>query len=274
MIDTEGFRLKTVKLRGQISQGLVLPLDSLPELREKFINAGGYTCDIGEDVTELLGILKYEQPIPAELQGLMKGSFPSFIAKTDEERIQNFTTEYDEWKEQDKELYLTEKLDGSSATFYHSDSGFGVCSRNIELLETEGNTFWKVARNLDLENKLKIFGGNIALQGELIGEGIQGNPYKIKGQAVKFFSIFDIDQMMYYSFPTFLDIIKELGLDTVPILDRQYVLPDTIDELILQADGKSVLNSNTIREGVVIRSYDRSISFKVIGNKFLLNKEK
>ena len=64
---------------------------------------------------------------------------------------------------------------------------------NLELLETDGNTFWKVAREMDIENKLRNYGKNISLQGELIGEGIQGNPYKIKGQTVKFFNVFDID---------------------------------------------------------------------------------
>lgn len=267
MGDQEGFRLKTIKLRGQVSQGLILPLSVLnPEGTNIYV-----TPFEGLDVTEMLGIQKYEPPIPAELAGKVKGLFPSFIRKTDEERIQNLSDQYDELK--NHTYYVTEKLDGSSATFYYKDGVFGVCSRNLELLETEGNTFWKVARELDLENKLRDYGVNISVQGELIGESVQGNPYKIKGQTVRFFNLFDIDLQEYHSLPTFQKTMNELGLETIPILDVRFTLPDSIDELLKYADSKSVLNPNFDREGVVIRSLDRKISFKAISNKFLLKHE-
>ena len=261
MGEQEGFRLKTIRLRGQLSQGLLLPASQ--EVLSLYKE--------GEDVTGLLGIVKYEPPIPAELAGKVKGMFPSFLRKTDEERIQNLTENYNEWKE--KVFYVTEKLDGSSATFYLKDGEFGVCSRNLELLETEGNTFWKVARELDLENKLRETGRNISIQGELVGEGIQGNPYKIKGQTVYFFNAFDIDVQQYYSQKEMEDFIQSLNLKTVPILDRNYTLPETVEDLLQYADSKSELNKDFGREGVVVRSLDRSISFKVISNNFLL-KEK
>ncbi len=141
---TEGFRLKTIKLRGQVSQGLILPIKEL----SIFQFASSSNLSEGDDVTDILGITKYEPPIPAELAGKVKGGFPHFIPKTDEERVQNLSKEYDEWKLQSKhKFYVTEKLDGSSATYYIKDGVFGVCSRNLELLETEGNTFWKVARD-------------------------------------------------------------------------------------------------------------------------------
>jgi hypothetical protein len=114
----------------------------------------------------------------------------------------------------DKTFYVTEKLDGSSATFYINNDVFGVCSRNLDLEETEGNTFWKVARELDLENKMREFGGNFSLQGELLGEGVQGNPYKIKGHTVKFFNVFDIDMSEYLPLDKFKFIINHLGLET------------------------------------------------------------
>jgi RNA ligase (TIGR02306 family) len=227
---------------------------------------------VGNDVTEVLGIVKYEPPIPAELAGKVKGLFPSFIRKTDEERIQNLASEYEEMKKHT--YYETEKLDGSSATFFYNNGEFGVCSRNLELLETEGNTFWKVARELDLENKMREYGMNISFQGELIGEGVQGNPYKIKGQTVRFFNLFDIDLQEYHSLSVFKKTMEKLGLETVPVLNTHFHLPDTIDELLLMADGKSELNPNFDREGIVIRSLDRKISFKVISNKFLLKHEK
>jgi RNA ligase (TIGR02306 family) len=195
------------------------------------------------------------------------------LRKTDEERIQNLTLEYEGWKNSDKGFYVTEKLDGSSATFYFKDGEFGVCSRNLELLETEGNTFWKVARQLKLEEWLGTHETNYSIQGELIGEGIQGNPYKIKGQTVGFFNAFNIDTQEYLGLEEFELLISSMGLKTIPILDREFTLPDTIDELLKYADSKSVLNSNFDREGVVIRSVDRKISFKVISNKFLLNEK-
>jgi RNA ligase (TIGR02306 family) len=270
MGDQEGFRLKTIKLRGQISQGLILPMTVL--------NPPGTNIYVepfeGLDVTEMLGIIKYEPPIPAELAGKVKGGFPSFIPKTDEERIQNYADKYDGWRFQSKhQFYVTEKLDGSSSTFYVKDGEFGVCSRNLELLETEGNTFWKVARELDLENKMKSLNRNIAFQGELIGEGVQGNPYKIKGQTVKFYTGFDIDSFSRISLKEFQTILSELDLFMVPLLNDNFLLPDTINGMLEYADKKSVLNVQMNREGVVVRSMDGTISFKAISNTFLLEEK-
>jgi RNA ligase (TIGR02306 family) len=263
MVDgTEGFRLRTIKLRGQVSQGLILPIHTLPLLE---------MVHEGQDVTEMLGIVKYEPPIPAELAGKVKGLFPSFLRKTDEERIQNLSGDIETWK--DKTFYVTEKLDGSSATFYYKDGEFGVCSRNLELLETEDNTFWKFSRQVDLENKMRDFDINISLQGELIGEGIQGNPYKIKGQTVRFFNLFDIDLQEYHNLSMFEGVCNRFGVEMVPILNKHFDMFDTVEDILEYADGKSVLNPNFDREGVVIRSLDRKISFKAISNKFLLNEK-
>lgn len=271
MGDQEGFRLRTIKLKGQISQGLILPLEEVIP----FPNNLDY-MEVGKDVTELLGIVKYEPPVPAELSGKAKGFFPSFIPKTDEERIQNLVSEYDNWKVQSQhQFYVTEKLDGSSATFYYKDGVFGVCSRNLELLESEENTFWKVARELDLENKMKEHGKNISLQGELIGEGIQGNPYKIKGHTVRFFTGYDIDKQIRINFVRFVVLLQSMGLEHVPVLNQEFgfILPDTVEDMLKYAEGKSVLNPNTEREGVVVRSMDGTISFKAISNKFLLKND-
>jgi len=263
MDDLEGFRLRTIKLRGQISQGLIVPISIFGDF--------GWTAYEGLDVTERLGIIKYEPPIPAELAGKVKGNFPSFIPKTDEERIQNLTDKYETWKTQP--FYVTEKLDGSSATYYFRNGEFGVCSRNLDLEETEGNTFWKIARELKIEEWLGTQSINYAIQGELIGEGIQGNPYKIKGQTVRFFNAFNIDKYEYLSLEEFESLITSMKLKTVPIIDRAFTLPNTIEELLNYADKKSELNNQFDREGVVIRSIDRKISFKVISNKFLLNEK-
>jgi len=280
MGDQEGFRLKTIKLRGQVSQGLVVPIHVLPLLE---------MVHEGQDVTEILGIVKYEPPVPAQLAGQAKGYFPSFLRRTDEERCQNLTREYETWKlSSGHQFYVSEKLDGSSSTFYVRDGEFGVCSRNLELADPgefipgmimcedeverpkQENTFWKVVREMDIKNKLLSLDRNICVQGELIGEGIQGNPYKIKGHTVRFYNAFDIDKQERLGFHDFVVLIESLGFETVPILEREFLLPETIEDLLKQAEGKSVLNINTEREGLVIRSYDTKISFKAISNLFLL----
>ena len=274
MGDQEGFRLKTIKLRGQISQGLILPYSVIP------IAQFSTAADLpeGMDVSEMLGIVKYEPPIPAQLAGRVKGSFPSFLRKTDEERIQNLEKEYTEWTLSSKhQFYATEKLDGSSFTCYIKNGEFGVCSRNMDLLETEDNTFWAVARSLDLENKLKSLGKNICFQGEMVGSGIQGNHYNMKDQTVFFYNIFLIDEREYVGYDEFRNMLFDLDLACVPVLSYPFNFPadsvaalPTVSALLRSAEGKSVLNDKVEREGLVIRSMDRTISFKAISNKFLL----
>jgi RNA ligase (TIGR02306 family) len=260
---TEGFRLRTAKLRGSLSQGLLLKPQDFTEL-------SGH-LEIGQDVSELLGITLYSPPIPAELSGLVKGLFPSFIPKTDEERIQNLKEVYSQLRE--KPYYVTEKLDGSSATFYITKEGFGVCSRNLELKETETNTFWVVARKLDLENKLRIIGQDLALQGELVGPGIQGNPYKLKEPTVYFFSAFDITEQRRIGLKGLKQLMKDLDTEMVPLLDQEFELPYELEDLLELADGKSYLTPEAQREGLVIRSLDSVVSFKVISNAFLLKQK-
>jgi len=273
----EGFRLKTIRMRGQISQGLVIPLDDAQTILNRYDCRVDLSLEpIGTDVTSELGIKKYEKPIPAQLEGKVKSYFPSFIKKTDQERIQNLTDEYDSFKD---EMWLaTEKLDGTSVTYYLKDDTFGVCSRNLDLYETEGNTYWKVARKLDIEEKMKSIdiGGDYALQGEIIGEGIQGNPYKLKGQTVRFFDLFYIRDYKYATPWELTHVLNMLEVASVPYLHLYNPLPDSYKELLKQAEGKSKLNEDVEREGIVLKRkhinpYDKIISFKVISNKFLLN---
>lgn len=270
---TEGFRLKTIRLRGQISQGLVIPLEDAVNIIKRNRGEVYYEMIVeGKDLTDLLDITKYEPPIPANLSGKVKGNFPGFISKTDEERCQNLTNEIKQWSiDRDKhQFYVTEKLDGSSFTCYLKDGEFGVCSRNLELQKDEDNTLWKTAISLKLEEKLRTYGKDIALQGELIGEGIQKNPYKIKGHTIRFFNVFDIKEYKKVDYNTFHEIMEKLELQTVPVtVVPGFKLFDNTDDLLKFAEGKSVLNEQTEREGVVIRSKDNSISFKAISNTFL-----
>ncbi len=288
MGEDEGFRLKTIRMRGQLSQGLILPIKVLEGPDEykigishqphgDVLQIGPYDDALviteGVDVSERLGIKKYEAPIPAQLAGVMKGGFPSFLRKTDEERIQNLTEEYEQYKKMDTKWYVTEKLDGSSATNYFHEDVLGVCSRNMDLQPSDTNSFWKTLYKLGVDEILKDYVIDIAIQGELIGEGIQGNPYKIKGQTIRFFNLFDIEKQEWMEYSEFKRWMNIAGLQTVPVIDEDFTLPDTIEELLEYADEKSVLNKDKWREGVVIRSHDRKISFKVISNKYLLKQK-
>jgi len=264
-----GMRIRTIRLRGQISQGICFPLSVLPE---------GTPIEEDLDVTDILGVIKYEPPIPACLAGVMKGNFPSFIPKTDETRVQVLQRTLDKY--QGEKCFVTEKLDGSSATYYLKNGAFGVCSRNMELEPDDENTFWTVAKTLNIEEKLRNFGKDIALQGELIGEGVQHNKYALKGQSVRFFSIYDINALAYVGFVEFENILKTLDLPSVPILDRDFALSNDIHTLIEKSKMRSTLNDKVWAEGIVIRPheerYERAcgrVSFKAINPEFLLKYE-
>ena len=277
----KGERLRTIKLRGQISQGLVLPLSALPykeshwydDPEDGLLKEMTYVpYEAGDDVTEILSIQKYEAPIPACLSGVMKGNFPSHTPKTDELRIQSFTNE--EIEELLTYTYIvTEKIDGSSFTSFSYNGNFGVCSRNLELIETEGNTLWAVANKYNLKNALPVL-GNISISGEIVGPGIQKNPYNLKEHDVYVFYAWNIDTQEYLSESKLNEILTNLGMKRVPIIhDSLEISSFTINDIITMADGKSALNPNTNREGLVFKTDNRSKSWKIISNQFLL-KEK
>jgi RNA ligase (TIGR02306 family) len=272
---SEGFRIRTIRLRNQVSQGIIFPLSIFPTFEGASI-----TYEEGDDVSEYLGIKKYETPIPAELAGVVIGPFPSFISKTDESRIQNIPWVLSKYK--GYVFYVSEKLDGASCSIFLNNDEFGVCSRNLNLKESETNSFWRVARQLGIEEKMRKIGLNITIQGELIGEGIQGNHYKLKGQTIRFFNVYNIDSGQYLNYDEFVSLITiQLGLETVPLVNGVFSLPETTDELLKFADGKSLINLNVNREGIVLRpvhaeifdadmSHGGRLSFKAISNAYLL----
>ncbi len=267
----KGERLRTIKLRGQLSQGLLLPLSTLTMVESELFE--------GLDVSFPLGIVKYEAPVPAQLAGEVKGMFPGWIQKTDQERVQNLKEEFDYWLKEQHVWEVTEKLDGSSMTVYLRDGEFGVCSRNLELKPSETNSLWKVAVRNDLELKLRRANRNLALQGELIGEGIQGNPYRIKGQEFFLFDIYNIDTSKYFTPAERRAFIEEHNINHVPVLAFGAELRDTlginsIDGILKFAEGKSVMGMiGCEREGLVFKSKTMQCSFKAISNKFLLKSE-
>ena len=257
----EGFRLKTIKLRGQLSQGLLTPIpDGIVDPKE------------GDDLTEALDIVKYEPPIPAQLAGKIKGTFPSFIPKTDETRIQNFETDVG-FVPVGERVYVTEKLDGTSFTCYFNNGVFGVCGRNWELIETNDNSLWRMANMLELKDKLTKLGKNIAIQGELVGNGINGNLYGLTDHKLFFFTAYDIDKGRRLFFDELEWLLFRLSVPIVPVLEKYgYVLPNEnlVDNMLKYAEGKSILNMGVDREGVVVRGLEREFSFKAISNTYLL----
>ena len=294
------FRIKTTKLRGQISQGIAFPLSILPMsvcwldtpdgLAIEPYPGSGFFDPIGVNVTQVLGIIKYEEPIPACLGGISEGRFFSHSIKTDEERIQNLTELFQEYHD-NYTWTATEKLDGSSCTYTIYDGKFGVASRNLRLKEhpeNEKNSFWKYAREKDIEANMRSYMSKrgleaLTIQGELIGEGIQKNKYHIKGQEVRFFRLFDPIAYKFFDINNLRALCEIMGLKWVPILEMDMTLPDTIEELIAMADGKSEL-FDTPREDIVfvaesiiggldvrpLEDYQGRLSFKVISNKFIL----
>lgn len=262
-LGVEGEKLRTIRLRKQLSQGLLLPFP--PEFADptQFI--------VGTDVSEDLGIVKWEAP-PEFTSADARGSFPSFIVKTDQNRIQNCYVDMAELFE-DNTWEETEKCEGSSMTVYFRDGDFGVCSRNLDLKESENNTFWKMALELDLREKLTTFDKNIAIQGELCGPGIQGNIYNLTKHMFFVFDIFDIDKFEHYAPDERRLLTAMLGLTDAPVLGKGVSLVGkTCDELLTDADGQSVLGLiGCLREGKVykLNKGRRRVSFKVVSNKYL-----
>jgi len=292
------FRVRTIKLRGQVSQGLVLPLNILPK--------GNYKEDA--DVTEILGIKKYDPQAEAEKKLVeqkltqsnnkihkffskypwyrklffkpKKGGFPSFIKKTDEDRIQLFPHICE--NEKDTTFTVTEKLDGQSGTYFlvknpkkwyqfgKNTYTFGVCSRNLHLPKEDNSSYWTIAKQYNIKGVLENLIGNnqfVVLQGEIIGTGIQGNKYKIEGYDFYAFNL--IYPTVNVDSGSACQILIDYNIKFVPILSATFKLKDTIKECVEYAKGKSTLLP-VLREGVVVRNYDKGISFKIINPDFLL----
>ena len=274
-------RLKTIKLRKTLSQGLLLPLQFFDTLMKL-----DTSDDIeGTDVTESLGVIKYEIVEKGCSAGKRKGSFPRFIPKTDEERVQNIKRLYQEAADSGEKFECTYKIDGSSMTVYvvnpkivgleGDEIKTGVCSKNLELEvspDSEG-LFVKTYIEKGIEEKLRNYyeetGRSIAPQGELVGPTIQKNFEGLDSVNYYIYKVFDIDNQVVLGPNEAQDIAYVLGLNYVPVYDDCITLPATIEELLTMAEGPSGLNGK-FREGLVFKSLERTFSFKVISNSYLL----
>ena len=279
-----GEKLRTVKLRGQISQGLLLPLSILEG--KVAANDMEYIDDcVGMDVSTLLGIIKWEPVLPANMAGQVKGLFPSFIRKTDQERCQNIVEEIFV-DNKDARYEVTIKLDGSSVTGYKFQNDTGVCSRNLELKiddTNKDNALVKMFQGSMLQAVLDKMGENIAVQGELMGPGIQGNRENFKDTKFFIFEAQFIDDQRNLTpderAALFGDLIgygvDEQIVQHVPVLHCNVTLAElgifNVEDLLKFAEGKSI--NHQVREGLVFKRMDGKFSFKAISNKFL-EKEK
>lgn len=294
----QGYRIRTMKLAGCISQGLMLPLSMFTEYGSDVTPAPS----IGTDLTELLGITKFDidlaNPSKSQTQvtGQAGGKFPSFIPKTDQERIQNLPHFFEMYKHTYFEETL--KLDGSSCTMYkvrnnltlwqkftnfigftsHAEYHFGVCSRNLELKHPQPNdkqsNFWFVAGKYSIELDLPI---GYAVQGEVLAPNIQGNYEKVHEPEYYIFNVYDIENKRYLPpADARLFVTNNLPsaqyvsfIDTIAIFAKC----ESFDELQTRVNSTS-MNDNVISEGRVYKSIDGSVSFKCINNEYLLQKNK
>lgn len=267
----EGFRLKTIKLRGERSQGLVVPVESSGRGANWIKNRKGLfdSVRLGDDVTENLGVVKWDPPLAAQLQGQAKGNFPSFIPKTDQERAQNLVTTIADAFIAGDEFEVTVKLDGSSCTMYFNNGDTGVCSRNLELKvsdENKDNSF--IRAFMEVKDQLIAYGRNIALQGELMGPGIQGNREGLTEHKFFLYDVWDIDNQKYLTDYDKAEVLVKINVEHVPVIsNRMTLISPNVAELLDFAEGPSL--NNPVREGLVYKRIDGGFSFKTISNTFL-----
>jgi len=276
----KGYRIKTIKLRGQLSQGLLMPINEFPEL----IGEMGVSTlsELKADFSKTLNVTIYHTPIAPDMMGKVKGVRPAWIQRTgaDMERIQNVFDEYS-MKYKNVEFEVTEKLDGTSKTVYWKDGKFGICSRNLDFQRND-NIYWQVAEKIGLEKALRNLGMNIALQGELIGPGIQKNRLQLKERDFYLFDIWDIDKQRYldgFKRQIIFDAINLTAkLKHVPMEHLSYEVfcgkDATLTNLLRWANGSSLINQKVKREGLVFKSIKHVdgeiIKFKIINNAYLL----
>ena len=273
----KNFRVKSIKLRGELSQGLCLGINIFKEDHLKVLFMLQTEDRIGLDVSEWLGITHYEKPIPASMGGLVRGNFPPYISKTDETRIQSAPGVLYELK--GIPVFSTIKMDGTSATYISKDEDFYVCSRNnsLKLEGNENNVYIQMEMKYNIRNKLQ--GRNIVIQGEICGPGIQKNKLNLKENDLYIFNVYDIFKREYLGLDDFVNFCDTLGFKRVPIIDI-FKFDHTIPQLLEMAKGVYEGTKNR-REGIVIRPIKEMkserlkgrMSFKVLNNEYLMKDE-
>lgn len=203
-----------------------------------------------------------------------------FPPKSDEENVQKIFSRIVNTHGREG-YYFSEKCEGQSCAFYtikqkiffglSTKFKFGVCSRNRNLITNDGSDFWKCARDVDAQNKLMKLKKNIFIRGERCGPGCQGNIYGFTGNRFFVYDVFDMDEQRLYNFDEMIQFCKDNGFEHVPILDDNYTIPETVQEILKESNGYSVFGDKVLREGLVIRKKnDSRISFKVKSPEYLI----
>lgn len=268
-----GYRIRTQKLRGRISQGVAFPISVLKEIGTTFSNKTVKLTE-GEDVTDIFGVEKFDPPEFNSGVGKVKNPLSYGIYKTDETRIQASPDIIEELR--GKPYYITSKMDGTSVTMYTKDNQFGITGHEKEFILDDDCLFYLYAKKYHFMEKLQKLNKNIAFQGEFCGPGIQENRCGLKDYQWYVFNIQDLDTLNFLPYQEFITICKELNIATVPIVETGEAFHYTEEELLEKADG--LYPSGKRREGIVIRPQEEMysktlnarLSFKVINNKYLL----
>ena len=271
------FRVKTCKLRGALSQGLALPMSILggdPNPNRRFwdwvMRRDGWR--VGDDATEVLRVKKHDPHKKGGKYGFKSGQkagdFPSFISKTNEKRIQSSLSLLN--KIVDRHIYIATKCDGTSSTFYNLNDEFVACSRNRKVKDGD-NVYWDVVRKYELD---KVIPDSIAIQGEIVGPNIQNNHMRLKEVDLFVFNLFDIKKGKYLEYSKLKEFCEKKKLKMVPVESEMLCTKKVeLSEFLEKASGKYE-GTDVNKEGIVVRTFDRSVSFKVLNNDFLLKEEK
>ena len=305
-------RIRTCKLRGQISQGIAFPLSILQDVNPGLTPFDLACLKVDQDVTTELKITKYDPDagqdvLPEQvkkswianriqylkwrlfgIKPVKRGTFPSFVPKTDETRVQNMSRSLE--RMEGHSVYFSEKIEGQSFSFisrrtgnwfsklFGSDYQFLACSRNMTVFDSNEDSDYnhqsaQVAERYGIRAGLKRMNRNLAIQGELIGGRIQCNIYKLPELDFRVFLCYDIDKQQYLPYSEMVEVTRQLGLLTVPILDDAAVIKNDIRYYVELSKGKSKINPSVEREGCVVRSMTENFSFKSINPNYLLNQK-
>jgi RNA ligase (TIGR02306 family) len=265
----ERVKIKTIKLRGVFSQGLLLPISSVPSIEPS----------IGADVSELLDVQKYEKETILVQNGNTTNFIPfptNIISKTDEDNLKTKYQVIDEVL--DKDVYITLKMDGSSLTIISNNNEFIVCSRNYVI--NDGHIMYQFVLNDKIKDKILSLNKNIAIQGEFCGPKVNNNSMQLKNYKFYVFNIKDLDSNTYYGMNDIKNICSNIGLDTVPILDvvkcNSSWTISKFQDYANKVTYTTNMNKKVPAEGIVIRPIDpiwssnlnKYLSFKIINQNY------
>ena len=271
----EGFRLRTMRFRGQISQGLLLPLSQFPELPAD--------ATVGDDVTELLGVRKWEIEERATTGGTVIGTLPYDIPHTDETRVQEMPELIQAFA--GLHYYISTKMDGSSHSLGIDENGFHVTGHNYEYKDDGSSSFYELIKVRNYQEKMETYIRQerlktLTIQGELCAPGIQKNRLRLAKPEWYVFTVRENGKRV--GLRRMQAICEILEMKTVPIEEIGFDLPSkypTVEALLERADGDYPNGGK--KEGIVIRPKEpifcplisASLSMKVVSNKYLLKNE-